>query len=83
MNGSPRNCTVIGAGSHIITTLGDAARVMTFNNPSKRAEALTYNQVYVERGGAVYYGYQSKPAVYNGARLNHVATTAMLRQGSC
>ena len=79
VNGSPRSCTVIGTGSYTITTLGDA-RVMTLNNPPKLVEALTYNQVYVERGGAVYYGYQSKLTVSNRARLNLVATTALLKQ---
>ena len=79
VTGSPFSCAVIGTGSYTITTLDDA-RVMTLNNPPKLAEALTYNQVYVERGGAVYYGYQIKPTVSNRARLNLVATTALLKQ---
>ena len=79
VTGSPFSCTLIGTGSYTITMLGDA-RVMTFSNPPKLAEALTYNQVYVELGGAVYYGYQIKPTVSNRAWLNLVATTAFLKQ---
>lgn len=78
-NGSTRNCTQIGTGTYTITTLGDA-RVMTFNNLPAQFGALTYNRVFVERGGAIYYGFQSKLGVYRNARLNTVAGTALLQQ---
>lgn len=78
-NGSARNCTVIGSGSYTIATLGDA-RVLTLNNPPAQAAALTYNRVFVERGGSVYFGYQDKLAVYNTARLNGIAANALLTQ---
>jgi hypothetical protein len=79
LNGSPRNCTSIGTGSYTITTLGDA-RVLTFNNLPQQAGALNYNRVFVERGGFVYFGYQNKPLVTSKARMNIVATTALLGQ---
>jgi hypothetical protein len=78
-NGSQRNCTPIGTGSYSIQTLGDG-RALTLTNPPAQAAALTYNRVFVERGGLVYFGYQSKPVVTNAARLNHTATTALLAQ---
>jgi len=78
-NGSTRNCTSIGTGSYTITTLGDA-RVMTFSNPPAQAAPLNYNRVFVERGGYVYYGYQSKPIVGISARLNTAAANAFLTQ---
>ncbi|TMH01067.1 MAG: hypothetical protein E6H79_15940 [Betaproteobacteria bacterium] len=76
-NGSTRNCTAIGTGSYTITTLGDA-RVLTLANPPAQAAPLTYNRVFVERGGAVYFGYQSKLIVSNSARLNTIAADALL-----
>ncbi len=78
-NGSSRNCTAIGTGSYTITTLGDA-RVLTLTNPPTQTATFNYNRVFVERGGLVYYGYQSKPIVTNSARLNTAAATAFLTQ---
>jgi hypothetical protein len=78
-NGSTRNCTAIGTGSYTITQLGDA-RAMTLSNPPLQAASLNYNRVFVERGGLIYLGYQSKPTVTNKARLNAVASTALLTQ---
>ena len=69
----------IGTGSYTITTLGDA-RVMTFNNLPIQAASLTYTRAFVERGGAIYFGYQSKPTVSKLARLNSVAANAFLTQ---
>ena len=76
-NGGTRNCTAIGSGSYAISTLGDA-RVLTLNNLPLQAAPLNYTRVFVERGGLIYSGYQSKPAVSNSARLNTVAATALL-----
>ena len=78
-NGSPRNCTAIGTGSYAIQTLGDG-RVMTFNNSPVQAAALSYNRVFVERGGLVYFGYQSKALAKNSVRMNTTASTALLAQ---
>ncbi len=78
-NGSTRNCTVIGTGSYTITTLGDA-RVLTLNNLPAQTAALPYSRVFVERGGLVYLGFQNKPGVFNSARLNTAAATALLTQ---
>jgi len=77
VNPSSRNCTAIGTGSYTIATLGDA-RVMTFSNLPVQTAALNYTRVFVERGGLIYYGYQSKPAVSNTARLNTIGANALL-----
>ena len=78
-NGSSRNCVPIGTGSYTITTLGDA-RVMTFNNLPAQMAPLTFNQVFVERLGVVYFGFQNKLGPFNAARLNTVAGNALLTQ---
>jgi hypothetical protein len=78
-NGSTRNCTPIGTGTYTITTLGDG-RAMTFNNLPAQMAPLTFNQVFVERGGAVHYGFQNKPAVRRNARFTKVAAAALLNQ---
>jgi hypothetical protein len=78
-NGSIRNCTVIGSGSYAITTLG-GARALSFLNPPAMAAGLNYNRVFVERGGAVYSGYQSKPATVSSVRFNDTAGRALLTQ---
>ncbi|MBC7706024.1 MAG: hypothetical protein H7274_19015 [Rhodoferax sp.] len=78
-SGSSRNCVVIGTGSYTIASLGDA-RVMTFNNLPAQAAPLTYTRVFVERGGLVYYGYQSKLSAVSNARLNTIGGTALLSQ---
>jgi hypothetical protein len=78
-NGGTRNCTPIGTGTYTITTLGDG-RAMTFNNLPAQMGPLTFNQVFVERGGAVYYGFQNKPVVKRNARFTSVATAALLNQ---
>jgi len=78
-NGSVRNCSVIGSGSYTITTLGDG-RALTLTNPPLQAASLTYDRVFVERGGYVYFGYQSKPRVNSKARLNTIAGSALLTQ---
>jgi trimeric autotransporter adhesin len=76
INGSPRNCTVIGTGSWAITTLSDGSRMMSFTNPP--ATALTTNRVFVERNGKVYFGFQDKLTVTNSARFNTQASAALL-----
>jgi len=78
-NGSIRNCAPIGTGAYTIATLGDA-RVMTLTNPPALAAPLTYNRVFVERGGAIYFGYQVKPVATSSARLNTTAANAFLAQ---
>lgn len=78
-NGSTRNCTAIGTGTYTITTLGNA-RVLTLANPPVQAAPLSYNRVFVERGGLIYNGYQNKPNSTNTARFNNAATNALLTQ---
>jgi len=79
VNPSTRNCTAIGTGTYTIQTLGDA-RVMTLSNAPVQAASLNYNRVFVERGGVIYLGYQSKLGVVNSARLNLAAANALLTQ---
>jgi hypothetical protein len=76
-NGSTRNCDVIGTGTYSIKTVGDA-RTLSFAGLPAMASALDYTRVFVERGGKVYYGYQNRPMATNTARLNTVASTALL-----
>jgi trimeric autotransporter adhesin len=76
-NNSTRNCDVIGNGSYTIATLGDA-RVMTLSNPPAQAASSTFNRVFVERGGKVYFGFQEKLTVTKSARLNTIASNALL-----
>jgi len=78
-DGSPRNCDLIGTGTYTVTTLGDA-RILTMSNPPAQTGALTYNRVFVEREGKVYFGFQSKPLITNTARLNTAATAALFSQ---
>ncbi|CAD5373097.1 conserved exported hypothetical protein [Rubrivivax sp. A210] len=78
-DGSPRNCSAVGTGTYTIATLGDA-RVLTFNNLPTQTGALTFNRVLVERGGAVYSGFQTKVGSNNLVRLNRKGTDALLTQ---
>ena len=75
-DGSPRNCNSIGTGTYNIATLGDG-RVLTLTGAPAQSTPLNYNRVFVERGGAVYYGYQPKMVVSNQLRLNLPATNAL------
>ena len=78
-DGANRNCNLVGSGTYTIATLGDA-RVMSFTGLPVQAAALTFNRVFVERGGKVYFGYQNKPGVFNSARLNLAGGNALLTQ---
>ncbi|NPC56097.1 hypothetical protein [Caenimonas soli] len=78
-DGSSRNCDLIGTGNYTVTTLGDA-RILTLGNPPAQTAALTYNRVFVERGGKVYLGYQNKPTATSTARLNTTAAGALFSQ---
>ena len=77
ITGFTHNCTIIGTGNYTITTLGDA-RVLTLSNPPAQAASFTFTRTFVERGGKVYYGYQSKLSTGGSARLNIVASSALL-----
>jgi len=74
---SARNCSVIGTGSYSIEALGDA-RVLRFAGVPAAAAPLTYNRVFVERGGQVWYGSRDKLIVTNQLRLNLPAAEALL-----
>ena len=76
-DGSTRNCNLVGSGTYTIATLGDA-RVMSFTDLPVQAAALSFNRVFVERSGKVYFGYQGKPGVVNSARLNLAGGNALL-----
>ena len=78
-NGSNRNCDVIGTGSYTITTQGDA-RSLTYNNMPVAFSSLSYQQVLVERGGKVFFGYKNNLTVSTSARLNTVAAAALFTQ---
>ena len=76
-DGSIRNCNLVGTGTYSIASLGDG-RVMSLTGLPLQAAALTYNRVFVERGGKVYFGYQNKATVNNTARLNLAGGNALL-----
>jgi len=79
INGSTRNCTVVGTGTYTISTLGDA-RVMAFSALPAPFAALAYDRVFVERAGQVYWGYKDKLSTYKVVRLNGTAGNALLSQ---
>lgn len=78
-DGSTRNCDPIGTGTYTITTVGDA-RVMALQNVPPQAGPLTYDRLFVERGGKVYLGYKNKALPYAQARFNKEAGNAFLAQ---
>lgn len=79
VNGSPRNCSAIGTGTYTIETKGDA-RTLKLSAAPAQANSLTYDRVFVERGGKVYWGYQDKIMPIQRARLNLEATNALFQQ---
>ncbi len=77
---STRNCQLLGSGTYTVTTLGDG-RVMSFNNVPAAFSRITFERVFVERGGAVYFGYRNRVgASFAQVRLNMPAANAMLSQ---
>ncbi|MBS0454132.1 MAG: hypothetical protein JSS14_22745 [Proteobacteria bacterium] len=76
---STRSCTLAGTGSYSIETLGDG-RVLRLAGVPAVAAFLDYERIYVERGGKVYAGYQSKPSHSTAFRLNVEATNALFTQ---
>lgn len=79
VNGSPRNCSAIGTGTYSVENLGDS-RILKFSAAPSQANALTYDRVFVERGGKVYWGYKDKIIPYQRVRLNLEATNALFQQ---
>lgn len=79
IDGSTRNCTAVGTGTYTITTLGDA-RVMTFSTLPAAFSNLSYERVFVERGGQVYRGYKDRLTTSKVVRLNGTAGNAVLSQ---
>lgn len=78
-DGSPRNCDVIGTGTYSISTVGDA-RVLRLNAPPVQLGQFNYERLFVERGGKVYFGFQTRPSTSIVARLNTQAGNALLTQ---
>lgn len=78
-DGSTRNCATIGTGTFTVTALGDG-RTLTLSNLPVQTSALTFNRVFVERGGHIYSGYQNKLATSKEARLDLTAGKALLAQ---
>ena len=76
---SPRNCDVAGTGSYSIETVGDA-RVMRLAQVPVDATGLTYNRLFVERAGKVYWGWRDKLRIDNTLRLNGEAMDALFAQ---
>jgi trimeric autotransporter adhesin len=74
---STRNCTTIGTGTYKIETLGDG-RALTFQNQPLEATAFGYSRVMIERGGKIYYGFQTNTGGTGSTmRLNLPAINAL------
>lgn len=76
INGSARNCDVVGEGSYTITQLGDA-RVMRFSRVPGLATYSGSERVLVERNGEVYLANQSKSVARKQIRMNLTAANAI------
>jgi hypothetical protein len=72
--GGSENCTQIGAGTYTTTTVSDANVLSLQGVPEQPTSGLTYNRVFVERGGQIFYGYKNKLSNSQAARLNLTAT---------
>jgi hypothetical protein len=77
-DGRVRNCTSIGMGAYTQETLGDAKLLRLSGLPAAFTNGQRWEPVFVQRGSHVYYGYQDLPYPGRAARLNLVATQAML-----
>lgn len=77
-DGSSRNCDKIGSGSYSIEALGDA-RVLRLNQLPAQAAGLSYERLFVERGGKIYYGWREKLRNTRSLRLNTQATDALFQ----
>ena len=73
---SSRNCNLIGTGAYSLTTLGDA-KVLSFTGVPAQAAALTYARSFVERAGAVRYGFTPKLQQDSEVRPNLIAMNAL------
>jgi hypothetical protein len=79
-DGSTRNCVKIGEGTYEVASLADA-RVMSFSGLPSETAVLAFERVFVERNGAVYFGYKDKPLPLPPTiRLNLEAANAVLQQ---
>lgn len=76
INGSARNCDVVGSGNYTITQMGDA-RVMSFGAIPGLAAYLGSERVLIERGGAVFIGNKAKPVARKQIRMNLKAANAI------
>lgn len=75
---SARNCTLLGLGTWRIDTLGDA-RVLSFSTLPAIVQRTGFARVFVERGGAVYFGSKSPVGVVQPqVRMSLTATNALL-----
>jgi hypothetical protein len=78
-DGSTRNCDSLGTGTYTISTVGDA-RTLTLGNQPALFTSLSYERVFVQRGGKVYFGYKNRTVASPSARLNLTALNALATQ---
>jgi hypothetical protein len=76
VNPSTRNCDVIGTGTYTIESKGDG-RTMRFSDLPPDTAQYNTERVFVEREGAVYFGFRNKLRASTSIRLNDVATDAL------
>jgi trimeric autotransporter adhesin len=75
---SARNCTLLGLGTWRIDTLGDA-RVLSFSTLPAIVQRTGFARVFVERGGAVYFGSKSPAGVVQPqVRMSLTAANALV-----
>jgi hypothetical protein len=79
LDGSTRNCNVIGNGTFSIEDMG-GARVMRLGTLPAPISGLAWVPLLVERGGKVWAAYQNKPVATSTARLNLTGLNALATQ---
>jgi hypothetical protein len=79
LDGSTRNCNMIGSSTFSIETLGDA-RVMRLGTLPPQIAALAWEPLLVQRAGKVWVGYQNDLLPTSTARINLAGLNALSTQ---
>ena len=78
---SSTNCTPQGAGTYSLGTAADGVTpIMTFPTLPNVSTIQTFKRVFVQRNGAIYYGFQDKLSTVTQTRLNYVGFRAVAAQ---
>ena len=75
------NCVADGTGTFVLgTALDGVSPIMTFANLPAAWAVKTYERVFVETNGAVYFGFQDKLSTATQTRLNNIGFRAVAAQ---